>query len=134
MDWRSKHVPRGLWQWFLPLALSFALVLSISMPMEPMAHAPSSSQHIGEAMIMPGYDMDGHQILGQDVPAKKASPDHRSYPPCNPGAGCLFFTSSEPPAEMSRQKVTSVYAGSAQVLTARSAIPPLPPPIFNLIA
>jgi hypothetical protein len=134
MDWRSKLVLRRLWQWLLPLALSFALVLSISMRMEPMAHARLSNQPIGEAMVMPGHGMGGYNMLGHDVPVKKANPDQKLHPPCNPGAGCFSFTSSEPPAEMPRQPVTPVYASSAQLLTARSTIPPLPPPIFDIIA
>lgn len=134
MDWRSKHVPRRLWQWLLPLVLSFALVLSISMPMDSMAPAPSSNQHVGEGLMVSGHDMGGYQMIGHDVPAKKASPDQKLHPPCNPGAGCFSFTLSEPPAEMLRQAVTPVYASSARLLTARSTIPPLPPPIFNIIA
>jgi hypothetical protein len=134
MDWRSKHVPRRLWQWLLPMALSLALVLSISMPMDSMAHASLSSQHSGEAMVMPGHDMGGYHMLGDDVPVKKASPDQKLHPPCNPGAGCFSFTLSEPPAEMLRQTVAPVYASSVPLLTARSTIPPLPPPIFDIIA
>lgn len=134
MDWRSKRMLGRLWQWLLPAVLSFALVLSISIPIGSIVHAPSSNQHVGEAMSVPGHDMGGYHALDHDVPAKKASPDQKLHPPCNPGAGCLSFTLSEPPAEMLRQTVRPVHASSAQVLTARSTIPPLPPPVSNIVA
>lgn len=112
------------WRWLLPVVMSFAIVVSISMPFGAGSAAQHAVQQYSQHDSMSNHDM----------PDRKSSGDHKIHPLCGPGAGCFAFIIAGTATAIGTSTVHTVNAALAVVLSTRTIVPPLPPPIAFIIA
>lgn len=124
MRGRGIYAAFCFWRWLLPVVMSFAIVVSTSMPFGAGSAAQQAMLEYGQHDLMSGHGMPDH----------KSSGDHKIHPLCGPGAGCFAFTIAETSTTIGIPAVHTVNAVLTVVLSTRSIAPPLPPPISFIIA
>jgi len=124
MRGRGTHAAFRIWHWLLPVIVSFAIIVSTSMPFG----AGSAAQQAGQ-----GYSLH-LSMSDHGMPDHKSSGDHKIHSLCGSGAGCFAFTLAETPAVVAVPAVHAVNGVLTIVLSTRSIAPPLPPPISFIIA
>lgn len=112
------------WRWFLPVVMSFAIVILTSVPFGTESAGQHAMQEYGQHASMSGHGMLDHKSPG----------DHKIHPPCGPGTGCFAFTIAESATVIGTPAAYAVDAAPTAVLSTRSIAPPLPPPISFIIA
>ena len=119
-----RHQRIGLWNWLLSVTVIVAIILS----------AITHSESRADTHKMGGNFITSTVLGDHCVPTQKSSPGEKTHHHCGLGGSCFQFVLADQQTFIRVPRKESVIAVQMPMLATRSIAPPLPPPIFPIIA